>query len=593
MYTRPHYPLIVAVALFFLAAPAFSANYFIDYSNGVDSAVGNTTNAPWKHCPGDPSATSAANSATLVGGDTVIFKGGITYVITAPFTTAYPLSTFGILLNFAGGNGNPITYDGNSAGTFGTGIAQISNNGSTNNHSAFGTAGGVTNVTLKNLLIGPMGGGVIPSDPGGTLYSPDGLPPNPGNGIDIRGFASNLVIASCIISNMGYNGNGFPLGGGSFAGGGFHFTSCNGVTIKDSQWLLMKDGLYFDNNSVTANLVVSNCTFGVMSEWVISLIHHTNCYCSNVFICNNLFTNTDQGIVGASWSGYNAGAYPHRDLFFMRGDETGNTYASDRSVQDTNVNFNNNYLIDTLNYLGGSAGVWFQENSTADCYNNVFVNLQHSSGALIYSEPASNTVSHTGFYNNTFYENDFLKAISYAAAPNKNGVRSYNWGVNVTNRLVDSYNNLVILYAAGNENNSFCEEVDCENTALATNVVVDYGVYRSFQSNFPGTIMVYGNWPATTTGAGFGYIQTNTGPTVGWDRHSSDRDPLVVSSTDFHLQSGSYALSAGTNLTGLSIPGLNKDYDGSARVSTGNWAIGAYGAGIFVPPTTTPVWCCR
>lgn len=566
--------------------PSMATNYFIDYVGGSDTANGTSTSTPFQHCPGDIAATSIALATTLVGGDTVIFKGGVSYILTAPFIIG--VATPGITLKFAGANGSPITYDGNSAGTFGVGMANFTDNFSTNHIDAFCSLVGITNLVFKDLFIGPMGGGIIPSDPSCTLYSPNGLPPNKAGGITSYGFASNVVLGSCIISNLGYNGNGCPLGGGSFdANAGFHSSGCNGVTITNCQFMLMKDGIYFDNNSISANIIVSNCTFGVMSEWVLNLIHHTNCYCSNVFICNNLFTNTDQGIVGSAWSGYNAGALPHRNILFMRGDENAGVYALDRNVHDTNVNIFNNNMVDTLGYLGGSAGLWFQENSSALVYNNIFNNLQHSSGALIYSEPASNTVSYTAFFNNTFYTQDGLKSVGYAAAPNKNGFGSYNWGVNVTNILLESYNNLIILYKNGNENNSFCEEIDCENTALATNVVVDYSIYRGFQSNFPGTNMVYGNWPATSTGPGFGYVQTNTGPSVGWDIHSRVDDPLIIATNDFHLASNSYALNAGSNLTSRGITFLNSDYDGNQRVASGNWAVGAFGAGTTnIPPIT-------
>lgn len=347
-----------------LVMPSMATNYFIDYVGGSDTANGTSTSTPFQHCPGDIAATSIALATTLVGGDTVIFKGGVSYILTAPFIIG--VATPGITLKFAGANGSPITYDGNSAGTFGVGMANFTDNFSTNHIDAFCSLVGITNLVFKDLFIGPMGGGIIPSDPSCTLYSPNGLPPNKAGGITSYGFASNVVLGSCIISNLGYNGNGCPLGGGSFdANAGFHSSGCNGVTITNCQFMLMKDGIYFDNNSISANIIVSNCTFGVMSEWVLNLIHHTNCYCSNVFICNNLFTNTDQGIVGSAWSGYNAGALPHRNILFMRGDENAGVYALDRNVHDTNVNIFNNNMVDTLGYLGGSAGLWFQENSSA------------------------------------------------------------------------------------------------------------------------------------------------------------------------------------------------------------------------------------
>jgi hypothetical protein len=88
------------------------ATYFIDFATGSNSNAGTSTGAPWKHCPGDTNATGTAAATSLVAGDTVILKGGVHY--------------YGrIGLNFSGADGNRLTYDGNSAGTWGTGKAII------------------------------------------------------------------------------------------------------------------------------------------------------------------------------------------------------------------------------------------------------------------------------------------------------------------------------------------------------------------------------------------------------------------------------------------------------------------------------------
>lgn len=89
-----------------------AATYYVDFDGGSDSSNGTTTGAAWKHSPDDANATGTADSVTLAAGDTVIFKGGVAYR--------------GTLTVVASGNdGSPITYDGNSAGTWGTGKAII------------------------------------------------------------------------------------------------------------------------------------------------------------------------------------------------------------------------------------------------------------------------------------------------------------------------------------------------------------------------------------------------------------------------------------------------------------------------------------
>src|SRR5579864_8226566 len=104
---------ILTATLLATARPGNAASYFVDYAGGADANNGTSTNAAWKHCPGDPSATGTPASTNLAAGDTVFFKGGVTYVLTAAFSPGG--NTPGIALNWAGASGNPIVYDGNSA----------------------------------------------------------------------------------------------------------------------------------------------------------------------------------------------------------------------------------------------------------------------------------------------------------------------------------------------------------------------------------------------------------------------------------------------------------------------------------------------
>lgn len=98
------------MALYSFGGVAQSATYYVDYTGGSDSNAGTSAAAPFKRCPGDAAATGTALATTLAAGDTVIFKGGVEYPVE-------------LLLKWNGAPGNPITFDGNTAGTFGTGMA--------------------------------------------------------------------------------------------------------------------------------------------------------------------------------------------------------------------------------------------------------------------------------------------------------------------------------------------------------------------------------------------------------------------------------------------------------------------------------------
>jgi Right handed beta helix region len=88
-----------------------ATTYYVDYATGNDSNNGKSTTAPFKRCPGDPSATGVAASTTPAAGDTITFKGGVTY---ASGRTIRPKSS--------GSPANQIVYEGSPSG-WGTGRA--------------------------------------------------------------------------------------------------------------------------------------------------------------------------------------------------------------------------------------------------------------------------------------------------------------------------------------------------------------------------------------------------------------------------------------------------------------------------------------
>lgn len=104
--------LAALIVLLAVTVTSNAATYYVDFVGGSDAAAGTSTGAAWKHCPGDVNATGTAGSATLSAGDTVKFKGGVNY-------------RGKIFFSDDGADGNPITYDGNTAGDWGTGKAII------------------------------------------------------------------------------------------------------------------------------------------------------------------------------------------------------------------------------------------------------------------------------------------------------------------------------------------------------------------------------------------------------------------------------------------------------------------------------------
>jgi hypothetical protein len=64
-------PVTVCCAL--IVPAGWTATYYIDFDGGADSNLGTAPGQPWKHCPGDTNATSAAGATALLPGDAVIF----------------------------------------------------------------------------------------------------------------------------------------------------------------------------------------------------------------------------------------------------------------------------------------------------------------------------------------------------------------------------------------------------------------------------------------------------------------------------------------------------------------------------------------
>ncbi len=127
--------------------------YYVDYVGGNDSLAGTNIVTAWQHCPGDPAFTGGA---TLTPGSTVYFKGGESYIITAPGNGG---TAPGIALPWSGTNNAPITYNGSNG--WGTGAATITDNFGTNGLCAFGSASPSqvpSNIVISGFIIGPIGG---------------------------------------------------------------------------------------------------------------------------------------------------------------------------------------------------------------------------------------------------------------------------------------------------------------------------------------------------------------------------------------------------------------------------------------------------
>lgn len=579
------FPLVLttAIATTCFALTAHAATYYVDYAAGSDSNAGTSTGAAWKHCPGDPAAAGNPLSQKLQPGDTILFKGGVRYVFTSANST-------GIQLNSSGTVGNLVTYDGNSAGAWGTGKAILTDNNSNPGHNAFYASGTVSNIVIRNFVITQLGGSAtLPPDTGAAIA------PNTGRGVCLYGGAQNVSVSDCDMSMLGYWFNQKPMDANSIDGAGVvcfpdASQTYGNITVTNCNFRRIRVGCAFSSGSYLTNIVVANCSFSDSIVWCIDLsVRKTGTFTDGVQIHDCQFFDYYQ-FNADYWTGY--GDWPHTDGIFFRVDYGGAIYG-------TNNNFYNNKFYFTKSPGGGTAQIYVTEGPSCNIYNNLFIGSGLANGTICLNDgPLDGSNNQlVRILNNTFYD-------------------SYNFDVTINNRnaltrpigKVWMANNVFYDAMTGSGNNfvGVFETGSIPWTWAVTNWSIDNNLYRS--QNWTG------HYVYSSKSWGEGNI-TNM-QAYGWEKNGKAADPLFqnisyglasVSSAlnDFRVQTNSPAVGAGTNLTALAavLPGLDKDIAGNPRPTVGGWSIGAYeastsgvgggggggGGGLQLPPVVSAI----
>jgi hypothetical protein len=520
--------------------------------------VGTATNTAWKHCPGDPSATGNPASASLTAGDTVVFKGGVSYVLTG---------ISGISLNWSGTAGNPITYDGNSVGTWGTGQAQITDNYGTSQITAFLSPGALGNVTILNFSIGPIGGYPFTS---ANTSLPE-VAPNIGGGIKFAGRVDNLMIANCLIDELGVWQNFEPAGNNSVGNGegeGIFFAQdFNNITITNCEFTKLQTAITLLVNKTGSNAVVENCYIHDYIRWGIDFpITGIGANMNNIFVHDNRLIDVDKYYSADFWTGYGSSPW-HQDGILMRGESVtegigGGTIGTFNC--GTNIQIYNNAFQDTAEYTGGSSAVVISGGVSANIYNNLFVNLNEANGALSYSEPSPNQHFTFNVLNNTFYASRGI-LLYWGGIPNGSG--SQIWP---NNNHITVYNN-ILYHSITNDVPHWLMVFDATNSTATNCFTFNNNSYHSL--NVGGGVNGLAIWSSV-----YGYLPFSGLQSLGWEANGITSDPLFINAVaaDFHLQTNSPAVGAGMNLAGIGLPGLANDKDGNPRPPIGLWTLGAY-----------------
>lgn len=520
-----------AVGIFFLMyGQCYSATYYVDFLAGLDNNNGTSSSTAWKHCPGDTNATGTAFATTLSGGDTVIFKGGVTYIVSKYIEVKWSGTS----------DANRITYDGNSAGNWGAGKAVVTDNYALGN-SAFYTASSRNYITIRNFTIQNFGGSAtIPADTGSPVVR------RPGHSVRFDGGSTGLTIDSCDFSAIGYWFNQKPMDANAISGVGVQAINPNSLIISNCNFTKMNIGVEAYYTGTRSGLTITNCTFHDYMTWPIDISAGSGqANVSSIDINGCTFFNYNQ-FDSTNWKGY--GEWPHTDGIYIREDYDGTSFAG--------IKIRNNLFYSTDSVAGGSASITLSNGPSANIYNNIFLHDQKTNVIYIHGGKFPTSPSQTvNIFNNTFFS-DYQNVISLQDAGSLIPA-----GVTVKNNIFYDYrqgsggNFIVVISSAGSERNW----------------LFDYNIYKTFNSNG-----YFYSWNGVETG------NLTTMKARGWETNGKAADPLFVdishgigidvTRNNLQLRSGSPAKSAGANLSTF----FTTDMLGTSRPQSANWDLGAY-----------------
>ena len=531
------------------------SNYYVDYVSGNDTNSGTATNTAWQHCPGDANATSVPLAAVLLPGNTVYFKGGVTYAGEVD-------------INASGSSGLPITFDGNTSGLWGIGLATV--DAATNNYHGFAAlhlVGPRNYITIHGFNIINLRNGnnyqnqvvnIVPysQDTGANTNMVNYRGDN--SGYDLGGifvYGSNWVLNGCSI----YQSENW-----------YYRSLATGNTTNDIQCTQNAIDLYG-----ATNVVITNC-----STWQIGHSFVQASGASNITIvgCNcggpNTVALTNRGWFAVFFEGGASGMLISNNLIHDGWQREGDDDAGQRDhagdwlhlfgnndgVQNWSDNINvtvcYNFLYNDFAYRNayGTGDIYLENDDwNMSFFDNIVVNPHHFGIWL-----NSAVVTNVSIYNNT--------TVCYA--PINSGAAGPLFVVGAVGVAIT--NNILVNYSANNASTPYV----VSESVTASNIVSDYNEFYGPNIGAFGSIR-YTNvdftlaaWTAAT----------------GLDAHSTTNNPalLLIPADGSTSSAGVYKLTAGSPGKGTGATLTNyftTDFIGLTRVVP--WDMGAY---MYVAP---------
>jgi hypothetical protein len=477
--------------------------YYVDFVSGSDTNAGTSPTAAFMHCPGDTNATGVAASTVLQPGNGVVFKGGVSYEGT-------------VNVAWSGSASAAITYDGNSAGTFGTGLAIID--------GARTRSVGIQGNAQSSILINAFQLSSFATNTSSTAISFVG--------------GSNVEIANCRISEVYYSSNPAP-GTTTWEiqyGTGIFVDDCPGAYIHDNIVrdcgnaciaLAAESGLQISGGTISHN-ETTNMNWGINVALGNS---DPGTVLSNVQIVGNYVHDFDNYEVCSAW---------HRDgVFVFARPDTSNPLITDVEIAD-------NYFEDTTSGFGSTAWIYIEYNCTDFKIHHNVLNTSPAYFSLRILDDVSDGTIAAGnhqIYNNTFY--------NVSAQGNYGMHIERSTGCQLMNNIF-----FVDLYAYAIMPDSM------------SGFASDHNLF--YRSDGQPEIAILNSGPANALGSNTFTLATLQAQTPPYDEHSLYGNPVFATSPStitssplgFELASGSPAIGAGTSL------GFTADFSGDAIPTT-------------------------
>ncbi len=305
--------LLLGIVFLSLTYPQLSAAVlYVDYAAGSDANAGSSAWYPWKHCPGDSAASGVAAARTLAPGDVVLFRGGVTYVLTGPT---------GIALKSNGSTSAPIVYESGSKEGWGSGPARFTDNNGGSGITAFSSPAFARYLEFRSLEFYRIGGAsALPADNGTPVT------PRYGGGIAFANGVENVSVTDCTFRELGYWSNQKPMSASSLNGSGVSAAQASNLKITRSRFSRVAFGIDLAAASALSTVEISQCVFEEAVVWPLQLPVGPNAAAASSVTLIGSSIQPDITFASGAWNGY--GSVPATDVATVAPGATATLYAT-------------------------------------------------------------------------------------------------------------------------------------------------------------------------------------------------------------------------------------------------------------------------